>query len=588
MRKYSRFLLLLGAVWGLGTLAGPSAMAGVPQSSQILLYPGQSSVYINGSKIESETAMIEREGHYYLPAAELTRWLGIPVNWNEQKGAVQMTTPGAFLEFMLSTKEVLANGTSQHWDESIRLEEGRLYVELEWLQSYISFQSKVDKELQRVELLYIQSGDNQLFRNDSLPNVKPVARFSVDKEEYRLGEPIHYTDLSYSPSGKELTSINWTGNAEAIFTPGLYSVSLQVTDSKGNVSESFTHNISVKDETYLDPFAYKIYHEPVGTFVKDEESTLRKYLRGIPQLPKEVHTTQDRSLIVSDSPETFTEKGFLYQEKVNGKARLYADHVNGSNKKMKFAIVVRNANPDRSVTIKTTNQGEVYPSIYANLIGNEATVGFLQGQKPSETMVLRPYETAYYKVMPDFYPGQGMNVLYDVETDGDAYFSFVAMEQEDTLDTIGLYPKLSFIGNVRGTFSSSDVTWNVYAASSFSKPSSIALGDGTSDKFVTGTDFYTKEPATNVGNYGVVYKIHVDRPRKMALLILPRGGVFRGPFLINGRMVQAPPSGVMMDYQGYTILARTNGTEPSLDIDFSPPAGSAFPIDLIFYPLDNK
>lgn len=38
-----------------------------------------------------------------------------------------------------------------------------------------------------------------------------------------------------------------------------------------------------------------------------------------------------------------------------------------------------------------------------------------------------------------------------------------------------------------------------------------------------------------------------------------------------------------MDYQGYTIIARTNGTEPSLDLEFSPASGSAFPIDVIFF-----
>lgn len=125
-------------------------------------------------------------------------------------------------------------------------------------------------------------------------------------------------------------------------------------------------------------------------------------------------------------------------------------------------------------------------------------------------------------------------------------------------------------------------------ASGLDKPSSFAIGDGTSDPFVTGKDAFTQEPSVNLGNYGVVYKIHVKQPVKMAVLILPRGGPFKGPFLVNGRIVPAPPSGVMMDYQGYTIIARTDGTEPSLDIDFSPAAGSAFPIDVIFYPLDKK
>ncbi|WP_201318533.1 stalk domain-containing protein [Paenibacillus sp. EPM92] len=586
MQPLRQLLLSLSAVFALGVVSGQAAAA--PEDSHLLLYPGNTAVYINGSKTQTQVATLELNGRYYLPAAELTGWFGIPVKWDEGKQAVQITTPKAFLEYSLADRTVLDNGASRNWGTDADLQGDRLYLELTSLQPYISFQAKVDQELKRVELRYVKPEANRtLFTNDAAPNIKPVAKFTVDKESYRIGEPIQYSNLSYDPKGTELTDINWIGNARTIFTPGLYKVSLTVKDSLGNVSDTYSRSILVKDEPYLDAFEHKVYYEPVGTYVREEEAVLRKYLRGIPQIPKQERKPADRPLIVSDSPETFTEKGILYQEKVNGKARLYATHVNGMDRKMKFAILVRNSDPTRSVTIKTTNQGEVYPSIYANLMGNEPTIEFLQGKRAEQTMVLRPNETAYYKAMPDFYPGQGINVLYDVETDGEVIFSFVAMEQEDELDTIGLFPRLAYKGNVRGTFSGSEVQWNI-DASSIKSPSSFAIGDGTSDQFVTGTDFFSKEPALNLGNYGVVYKIHIKAPPKMSVLILPRGGVFKGPFLVNQKIVQTPPSGVMMDYQGYTIIARTNGTEPSLDLEFSPASGSAFPIDVIFYPLNRK
>ena len=91
----------------------------------------------------------------------------------------------------------------------------------------------------------------------------------------------------------------------------------------------------------------------------------------------------------------------------------------------------------------------------------------------------------------------------------------------------------------------------------------------------------------NGGNYGVVYKIHADKPRKMAVMIMARGGVFKGPFKINGEIIPVPYSGVITAFDGLEVLARTTGTEDALDIEFTPPAGSAFPIDLIFYPLED-
>ncbi|MFE5317487.1 stalk domain-containing protein [Paenibacillus sp. NPDC056579] len=571
------------------TAAPAAAQAvSVPESLSALLYFDKNDAYINGNSVKLDVPVLESKGQAYLPAAVLPSLLGLTVQWQEANKSVMVTTPSGFAEFQLSPKQLRVNGAEEDFDKAAWLVHDRLYVSMDWLNRYVGFKAVVNKELKRVELQYIKMPQSGVFHNDTMPNTKPVARFTVDKEKYRLGEPIRYSNISYDPDGDAITSVNWTGNAEAIFEPGLFKISLQVTDSKGTVSDTFSRNVEIVNEPYLDPFEYKVYHEPVGTYVKEEEQTLRSYLRGIPQLPNEAKLLADRPLIVSDSPETFTEKGFLYQERVNGKARLYADHVNGTNEKVQFAIVVRNPSPDKSVKITTTRKGEVYPSIYANLIGNEATIEFLQdrGDKP-ETIVVGPHETVYYKKNPEFFPGQGMNVIYDVETDGEVYFSFVAMDAGAGIDSIGMYPQLDYTGNVRGTFNGSDVIWNV-DAKSFDKPSSLAIGDGTTDKFVTGNDFFMKKDSLNLGNYGVVYKIHIDRPRAMSVLLLPRGGVFKGPFEVNGRIVQTPPSGAMMDYTGYVILGRTDGTEPSLDIEFSPAAGSAFPVDVIFYPIDEK
>ncbi|MEK3723402.1 copper amine oxidase N-terminal domain-containing protein [Paenibacillus sp. FSL H8-0034] len=564
-----------------------AADAPVPESRSLLLYYGKSEAFLNGTKLALDAPVVQINNRTYMPAAILPSLLGIPVEWDASSGSVQVTTPAAFIQLQLAAKQLRVNGKTEDFEQSAFMLNDRLYVELSWLNRFIGFKATVNEQLQRVELLYIKRAESGSLFNDTMPNTKPVARFSVNKKSYRLGEPIIYSNTSYDPDGDTIKNVEWTGKAEAIFQPGLFKVSLSVTDSKGTVSEPFSYNVEIVDDPYLDEFEYKVYHEPVGTYVKEEEATLRAYLRGIPQLPNIATLEKDRPLIVSDSPETFTEKGFLYQEKVNGKARLYADHVNGMKEKVQFAIIVRNPSPDKPVTIKTTRHGEVHPSIYANLIGNEASIEFLQSDSSPESITVAPYQTMYYKKMPEFYPDQGMNVMYDVETSGEVYFSFVAMDAGAGIESVGMYKQLDYTGNVRGTFDGSDVSWNV-DLTGLKKPSSLAIGDGTSDQFVTGVDAYVKEHSLNLGNYGVVYKIHMDHPPKMALLLLPRGGVFRGPFEINGSIVQAPPSGIMMDYQGYTILARTDGTEPSLDIEFTPAAGSAFPVDVIFYPLEDK
>jgi hypothetical protein len=579
--------VMTAALIGLSPASPLSAAEAAPQSVSLLLYEGSSEAFLNGSQLKMDAPLIKRKDRTYIPAAVLPSTLGIPVQWEGSTNSVHIQTPSAFVQVQLTAKQLRVNGEAVDYDKAALLEQNRLYLDLAWLNGYVAFKAAYNEALQRTELMYVKMPATGKFFNDTMPNSRPIAKFAVNKQTYRLGEPIVYSDLSYDPDGDAVKGVEWTGKADAIYEPGLFKVSLSVTDSRGTVSEPFSYNVEIVNEPYLDAFEHKVYYEPVGTYVKEEEKTLRAYLREIRQVPNKAELSTDRPLIVSDSPETFTEKGFLYQERINGKARLYADHVNGMKEKVQFAIMVRNPSPDQPVTVTTTRKGEVYPSIYANLIGNEASIEFLQGDSIHETMVVPPSQTVYYKKMPEFYPDQGMNVLYDVETSGEVYVSFVAMDAGADLSSVGLYKQLEHKGNVRGTFSGSDVTWNLDAGG-LTKPSSLAIGDGTSDPFVTGKDFYLKDHSLNLGNYGVVYRIHMDHPPKMSVLLLPRGGVFRGPFEVNGKIVQAPPSGIMMDYQGYSILARTDGTEPSLDIEFTPAAGSAFPVDVIFYPLENK
>lgn len=178
-----------------------------------------------------------------------------------------------------------------------------------------------------------------------------------------------------------------------------------------------------------------------------------------------------------------------------------------------------------------------------------------------------------------------MNAFFDVETDGEVQYSFVT-DKYITTDLLASWKMLPFTGHVRGTFPSSEIQWNIDAAN-ITQTMSLTIGDNINDKFIEGFDAQRKTPSVNQGNYGVVYKLHADKPRKMAILFLPRGGVFSGPMKINGEFVKVPVSGVMTAFDGLQLVGRTTGKEDSLDIEFTPPAGSAFPVDLLFYPLDD-
>jgi hypothetical protein len=577
-------LLLALLVFLTSTLTAPAAHAVSASSSFILLYIDKSEAFVNEEQIHLDAPATIINGSTFVPAKFLGDTMGFKVEWSDATRTIQMTPPGYDIVLDADHKKITTNGVETPFNSVAAIVDGKLLVKLTWLADYMGAKYTYNSELRRVEIISFPNPEGIYIDKDS--NSRPVAKFMTAKPTYRLGEPVKYIDLSYDPDAEGIVSYDWVGNNEVFFKPGKYPVTLQVSDRHGHVSQVFKSFVTVVDETYLSEVEYPIYTKPVGGFIKSDWGTIWSHFNQMDSLPKKVTEVNDRKLLVSDSPEEFTEKGILYQDTINGKARLYADHINGTKQKMTMAIFATN-NSDKPVTIQTTNKGEVYPSVYANLIGSEASVDFLLNNVYNEKFTVPPHQTYVYAKLPDFYPGQGVNLFYDVETDGEMQMSFGVTDLKLTPTTAQELPLLAFTGHVRGSFPVSEIKWNV-DATTFTKTSVLSIGDNKTDPFVKGYDVMRKQAVENGGNYGVVYKIHADKPRKMALMIMAKGGVFKGPFKINGEIVPVPASGVITAFDGMEVLARTTGTEDALDIEFTPPAGSAFPIDLIFYPLDEK
>ncbi|NHN32568.1 stalk domain-containing protein [Paenibacillus agricola] len=586
MKKELSLLIVISLLFSIMVTSVASAAQSTSSTSTtyMLLYVDKVEAFFNGQQIILESPATIIEDKMFVPAKVLGDAMGLKVQWNDATRQIEMTTPGFNIVLDSDHKVVWINGVRYPFDSVASIsKEGKLLIKLTWLADYMGARYIYNDELRRVEIIHTQTPPGIYIPNTG--NSNPVAKFNFAKATYKTGEPIKYIDLSYDPDAEGLVKYEWGGNQEVFFTPGTYPITLTVWDAHGNKSETYLRNLTVENKPFLSEIEYPIYYKPAGSFIKTDWSVLWGSFWNLPQLPKQATTDDSRKLLVSDSPEEFTEKGILYQDSVKGKGRLYADHINGTKEKVTLAILAKNLT-NKPVTIKTTNKGEVWPSVYANLIGNEASVDFLMNDPRSDSMEVPAGQTFIYSQMPEFYPGQGVNLFYDVETTGDIQFSFVATSQvsQSTLNTL---PMLAFNGHVRGTFPVSEVHWQV-DASSFTKPNRLIIGDGVTDPFQPGYDPMRKQNVLNEGNYGVVYKIHADKPRKMAIMLLAYGGVFKGPIKINGEISLVPQSGVITAFDGMQILARTTGFEESLDIEFTPPAGSAFPIDLIFYPLDDK
>lgn len=563
--------------------SGP-VMVPAQTAMKVWLYLNQQDAFVNGKKTTLTSPATSINGKMYVPVKFLGDTFGFPVEYDTASNSIALSIGDTNVYIDMTTKQTLVNGMPTPFKPTFDIINDKLMAQLTWVMDRVGATYEYDTSLSRVEVVYVP----KVPWNPELPSSefsKPVAKFTTDKKSYKMGEKINYINLSYDVEGDGIKFVYWKNNQPAFFTPGEHEVSLQVEDSNGHRSDWVTKIVKVENETLFDPVAFQMNHAPQQSFVQLSRGDITKYFTSADKIPMTVNRNDERTLIVSDSPENITEHGILYRDVVNGKARLYANHLNMMrDADVQFAIVATNYS-SHPVTIKTTRQGEVHPSIFANLIGYQASVDFLVGDTTKPTLTVEPGQTLPYAVLPRLKPGEGINLVYDIETNDRLTFSFVAMGPNDSLDVIPRLKELAYDQHVRGTFPVSDLEWETDAAG-FTGPKKFTIGDGVDDVFVEGYDVFRQGHFKNHGNYGVVYNIRVKNPGKSAIVMLARGGAFKGAFKINGEIVLAPVSGVITAYDGVFLLTRTDGTERYLDIEYTPPAGSSFPIDLVFFPLD--
>ncbi|WP_274363241.1 copper amine oxidase N-terminal domain-containing protein [Paenibacillus thermotolerans] len=572
----------LGMLLTAAILAGawaPSASAVSTSAVRVLLYINGKEAFVNGKSVMLDSPATVVNGKTYVPVKFLGDAFGFPVTFDQASKSITVKAGDTDVFINLKTNSVLVGGMPQSFDPIFKMINNRLMAQLTWMMDRAGANYTYSPELKRIEVNYLPKAGGIIGADG---NSRPIAKFTFGKSSYKMGEKIKYIDLSYDVDGDGIAYVSWKNKQEAFFTPGKHQVSLQVKDTKGNVSDWYTREITIENTQLYAPGQFQLHYAPEQTYIKMDRSMIGSYFGSLSPLPITMSERPGRKLLVSDSPENITELGILYEDTVNGRGRLYANHVNSTNERLQFAILATNQGSE-PVTIKTTRKGEVYPSIYANLLGHQATLDFLLNDGGKPDVHVPGGQTVAYALLPEFTQGQGINLIYDVETSGEVTFSFVAMVPNDPLSSLKTYPKLPYNGHVRGSFPVSELYWDVNA---YGQGGTITIGDNIRDKFVTGYDVFRQESVMNKGNYGVTYQIRVNRPGKAALLLVARGGPFKGPFKIDGEMMLAPPSGIITAYDGVFLITRTDGTEPFVDIEFSPPAGSAFPIDLILYPLD--
>lgn len=557
-----------------------------------LRFKTNSTVYtVNGESRTMKGPAYQQKNTFMVPLTSITQALNITYKVNQSAKTVVLnlnTKPVA--SFLVSQKEIFA-GDKVDYITSYVSPNGLKIVDERWTGRQESFDQAGTYTISyQVQDSSGQWSDPYTTTIQVLsPNLPPVAMFTTDKEQYKMGEKITYIDQS-TDDENSIDKTVWENNSLAFFEPGPKTVTLTVTDNHG-AANTYSKVITITNETLYSFSDFNLLFTPVGqkfTFNGGEVTSMEK----VPY----TYTDEPSLLIRSNSPETVNTEGIVYKESSSGQTRFMIHHVNNTGKRVKMYVIVTNNNPNPAV-FEQQNMGFAGPTPYATVAGKlsiDKWFKSIQTGADKKKEVIQPGESKLILTELNKTPikeGQVISLYSDAYSDYSLDYNVILVEEnKDPFEALPMLPVLDRDGvHNRGTYPNATriITYDQQVGA---KPARLPLGDNASDPNLVGTDPMAYTDASNAGNFGVLYKITLNNVAPRTLISFnPRGGKYSGVALVNNQVVSIADGNVAVSNSSeQSVLYRTGAYGESVTILFSAAPGSNLPVNLLFTPLPSE
>ncbi|MFW5433062.1 stalk domain-containing protein [Paenibacillus apiarius] len=548
---------------------------------------GSSSYRVNGQATKMSGASYMQEGTFMVPITSAMQAFDMPYQWDNKtkRITIQLSAP-PIAKFSVNEQEIFAKQTRVTVTNESKSPRGLQIVEEEWtgLQDYYDEPGTYTVSLRVRDERGEWSEPYSVTITVLKPNEPPVAEFQTDKTTYKMGEYIRYQDLSTDDDDVADLKREWTNNKPAFFEPGDHTVTLKVTDKYG-LSSEVSHTITITSETLYTFDEFNKVYTPVGeVFPFDGGSAL-----GMKLLQPEL-TENNRKLYRSNSPENVKDNGILYQDNVAGGARIFLHHINKKSNNLQLYILVKNISDDPA-DFYIEHYGLAGPSPYPQQTGKMATVRYFESFEKNDKvteMQIKPNETKV--VIPELNqrplkPNDTYTLYADFHGSTTLEYTVVALDADkDVLTELPNLQPLAPDEHIRGTYTNADRNFTV--KEEVGKGERLVFADKINDKDLTGTDMLTYQDMVNKGNFGVLYRVKLEKVAPHTLIAFnSRSGSYSGAMLVNGQKVNSPNQGLIKGVDEASVVYRTGDYEESVEILFTPAAGSNMPVNLLFLPL---
>ncbi|GGD55937.1 copper amine oxidase-like protein [Paenibacillus nasutitermitis] len=417
------------------------------------------------------------------------------------------------------------------------------------------------------------------------PNQPPVADFATDKTHYRIGETVHYKDIS-TDDENAIVRHTFTGNDNAFFEPGDKIVTLVVEDKHG-LTSTIVKTITVMNEVLYTRDEYDRLFTAAGDIYTIDGQAVRSF----PAYKYKI-ISESAQMVRSNSPETLVQEGIEYYAQMTGKVRFMFHNVNKIGYPVTIHLLATNMG-NSTVNYNKSTMGMGGPTPSPELAGKLSTSRYLTSlvsDPAEEWSAIRPGETK--EILPEIAksplkPGDSFSSYVDVYSDKELLYNIVVVAAGK--DAVTELPNLQVMPrdgkHVRGTFYKADRSIDIEDQLGITQQL-IQIGEKTVDTILDGIDETTGQLEYNLGNYGVLYRMHLSRVAPRTLISLnARGGLYTGAFLVNGQLVTVANNQALRSSDQAAVLYRTGDSEESVDIVFTIASGSNLPVAMTFTPL---
>ena len=240
------------------------------------------------------------------------------------------------------------------------------------------------------------------------------------------------------------------------------------------------------------------------------------------------------TLLFSDSPEYVAQNGILYQDSVQGDARVLFYHLNNSDEPKKLAVVLKNEYDGKN-TVTVTRGGSGHPDSDYLKVGKATQLEYFSRER-NEKIILPPKMSRLLQEnmnMTILQPGELTYGVFDFHAEHSVLVSVIMLDAYGdpvtAAENLPILPKDEM--RLRGTFKGMN---RVLSAKKVYNPGEdggvyFMLADDKSDKYRTGIDATDGSFVTNYGNYGINYRIELPvQSGDVDYYLSPLGGVYAG------------------------------------------------------------